>query len=915
MQKVLVVDDNAVNREYLMTLLAYKGYETAEARDGAEALGLARSAHPDLIITDILMPTMDGYEFVRQLRLDPNTAHMAVIFCTASFLEREAERLARDCGVANLMVKPCEPEVVLRLVEAALSGIARAPQPPPSQHFDRDHLTLLTNKLSQKSTELEIANQRLSALIDISLRMAAETDSARMLEYVGRAVRELIGAGYAAIAASGRDSLTPDHFFMCGVDEDIVRRVGIPAWCDGLFQEMFKLRAAIRRGSLPGQAEAAGLPAHFPTTYSVLVAPICSPRRIHGWLCVANRIGSVEFSDEDQRLATIMGEQLGRMYENATLFATSQAHAAELGREIDERRLTQQKLQDQLRRLDLLQQITRAIGERQDLHSIFQVVIRRLEDDLPVDFGCVCLYEPGEGMLRVTSVGTRSIPLAIELAMTERARIPVDSNGMSRCVQGHLIYEPDISQTIHSFPQRLARGGLGAFVAVPLIVDSAVIGVVIVARARERSFSSGECEFLRHVGEHVALASHQAQIYSALQSAYDDLRRSQQAIMQQERLRSLGQMASGVAHDINNAISPVSLYTELLLEHEPNLSDRSRGYLDTIRRAIGDVALTVGRMRDFYRPTEAQASLVSIDLDRLVQQVMDFSRAKWKDVPEEKGIVIDVRRECQPDLPRIMGAENEIRDALTNLIFNAVDSMPAGGSIIIRTYATAAQPGTPTANVVLEVSDTGTGMDEETRSRCLEPFFTTKGERGTGLGLAMVYGMTQRHGAEIEIESRLNVGTTIRLIFPSGEAKTALDATQQLTRPTRPLRVLVVDDDPIVIHSMRAVLESDGHRVTTSDGGKAGIDAFIAAQQLGEPFEVVITDLGMPYVDGRKVAASVKQCSPRTPVILLTGWGVRLVADDENPEHVDRILCKPAKLAELRRELAELTAHGAIVTT
>jgi CheY-like chemotaxis protein len=217
-------------------------------------------------------------------------------------------------------------------------------------------------------------------------------------------------------------------------------------------------------------------------------------------------------------------------------------------------------------------------------------------------------------------------------------------------------------------------------------------------------------------------------------------------------------------------------------------------------------------------------------------------------------------------------------------------------------------------NVVLEVSDTGAGMDEETRGRCLEPFFTTKGERGTGLGLAMVYGMTQRHGAEIEIESSLNVGTTIRLIFPSGDGKTASGAAQPLTRPTRSLRVLVVDDDPIVIQSIRAVLESDGHRVTTSDGGQAGIDEFIAAQQRGEPFEAVITDLGMPYVDGRRVAASVKQGSPRTPVILLTGWGVRLMADDENPVHVDRILCKPAKLAELRRVLAELTEPGAMVT-
>ena len=141
----------------------------------------------------------------------------------------------------------------------------------------------------------------------------------------------------------------------------------------------------------------------------------------------------------------------------------------------------------------------------------------------------------------------------------------------------------------------------------PLLAQGTVFGVLIVARREPGTFSSNECEFLRQLSDHVALATHQAQLYATLQQAYDDLRQSQQTVMQQERLRALGQMASGVAHDINNAISPIALYTDSLLEHEAGLSERARGYLNIIRRAIADVGETVKGMREFYRPQESDS--------------------------------------------------------------------------------------------------------------------------------------------------------------------------------------------------------------------------------------------------------------------------------------------------------------------
>jgi signal transduction histidine kinase len=396
-----------------------------------------------------------------------------------------------------------------------------------------------------------------------------------------------------------------------------------------------------------------------------------------------------------------------------------------------------------------------------------------------------------------------------------------------------------------------------------------------------------------------------------LEQSNEALRQAQQALIQQERLRALGQMASGIAHDINNAISPISLYTESLLEHETNLSPTARDRLVTIQRAIDDVAQTVTRMREFYRPREAQLELMEVDLNGLVRQVIELTQARWSDLPQRRGIMIELKTALAADLLAVRGAENEIRDALTNLIFNAVDAMPEGGEIVVRTSVPTVptQGGAAAQRALLEVSDTGVGMDEATRRRCLEPFFTTKGERGTGLGLAMVYGMAQRHNCALEIISKPGTGTTVRLAFPvSAAAQVPTVRVPALQLHTRSLRILVVDDDPALNESLRNTLQDDGHHVTVAGGGQAGIDAFQGARETPEPFDVVITDLGMPHVDGRRVADSVRAASPGTPIIMLTGWGQRLSAENEPTPQVDRLLSKPPRLQELRTALAELTA-------
>jgi PAS domain S-box-containing protein len=569
-------------------------------------------------------------------------------------------------------------------------------------------------------------------------------------------------------------------------------------------------------------------------------------------------------------------------------------------RDITDRKEGEEKRRTQLARLSLLDRTTRAIAERQDLRSIFQVVLRNLEDNLPIDFGCIGLRAAGENELSIECIGARSHLLATRAELSERSRVSIGENGLARCTGGKLVYEPDIAALPFALPKRLAQAGLRSLVLAPLIVEDQVFGVLMAARLKPQSFASGECEFLRQLSEHVALAANQAQLYTALQTAYADLRETQHAVMQQERLRALGQMASGIAHDINNALSPASLYVQSLLEREANLSHNARNSLQVVQRAIEDVAETVARMREFYRPRERMA-MSAVNLNKCLQQVIELTRVRWSGMPQQHGAVIEMETELAANLPEIAGAESEIRDALTNLVLNAVDAMPDGGTLTLRSRVL------PSGRVQVEVADTGIGMSEKTRNRCLEPFFTTKGERGTGLGLAMVYGMAQRHGADLDIESEPGVGTTMRLLFAGPSATTAAQAVEP-TPIVGPLRILLIDDDPLLLKSLQEALEQNGHLITAVDGGQAGIDAFAAAVSGAQPFALVITDLGMPYIDGRTVAAAIKSLSPTTPVILLTGWGQRLMAENDIPQHVDRVLSKPPKLAEIRAVLGELAS-------
>lgn len=405
----------------------------------------------------------------------------------------------------------------------------------------------------------------------------------------------------------------------------------------------------------------------------------------------------------------------------------------------------------------------------------------------------------------------------------------------------------------------------------------------------------------------------QVRLADGLQQAYEELRRTQQVVVQQERLRALGQMASGIAHDINNALSPITAYSELLLGKRAISPETQREYLQSINRSAVDIAHIVARMREFYRRRDASETLAKVDINEIVKEVIGLTRPRWRDVCQREGVSIKIETELEADMPPVLSDSSEVREALINLIFNSLDAMPYGGTIRIITRSVN-RPGKNNISgeraLQIEVRDDGIGMDEKTRRRCLEPFFSTKIQRGgSGLGLAMVYGMTQRHEGTIDIESFPGKGTSVRLTIPFRKepAEKATGSASQ-DKSERVVNVLCIDDEQHVLDLLTNCLTPFGHHVTVAADGQRGVELFRDAKSRNEPYEAVITDLGMPGFDGRQVAKAIKAESTGTPVIMLTGWGDSMQQDNEKMREVSVVIEKPPNIQRLHETLLQVTA-------
>jgi PAS domain S-box-containing protein len=376
-----------------------------------------------------------------------------------------------------------------------------------------------------------------------------------------------------------------------------------------------------------------------------------------------------------------------------------------------------------------------------------------------------------------------------------------------------------------------------------------------------------------------------------------EAKRLRERLSETEKLRALGELASGVAHDFNNLLGAILGRSQLL--RRQGMEAKVDHDLAVIEKAAQDGRETVRRIQEFSR-TRRDKKFEPVDLNEILRDALEITKTRWKDDAALRKVNIAPVFKGSGSMP-ILGNASELREVFTNLILNAVDAMPQGGRLEVSCRS-------ENGHVIAAVADTGVGMSEGVRQNIFDPFFTTKGASGMGLGMSVVYGIVTRHGGTIDVETALGKGTTFTLFFPAThERRVAAAGTDGAALPQlmRPGRILVVDDEPDVAAVVKDVLAMAGHDVDTALSGSAALQMI----QL-TAYDLVFTDLGMPDMSGWDVAEKINAAKPDLTVALVTGWGTSLDEADAARRGIGAVVHKPFEIDEL---LA--TAHRLLART
>lgn len=406
---------------------------------------------------------------------------------------------------------------------------------------------------------------------------------------------------------------------------------------------------------------------------------------------------------------------------------------------------------------------------------------------------------------------------------------------------------------------------------------------------------------VRYVEAHISPLWKDGRVYGALVFLRDltERKRAQERMAQSDKLRAVGELAAGVAHNLNNALTVIQGRAQLLMmRSEDEATIKS---LEVITRAVADGSQTLRRILDFARRDMAQ-EFAPVELAELISSSVEIARPKWQSRSATRnGTSIEVTIENQGAV-YVLGEAAELREVVLNLIFNAVDAMPEGGTIETGTRS-------ELDSACFWVADTGCGMPQEVVERIFEPFYTTKGERGTGLGLAASHGIIARHGGRIMVVSEQGFGTRFEIRLPLYEKPGRMkkeDADAPIAK-AGPARVLIVEDEERVRAILRDAFTTAGHIVTEAATGAQAIKRLEEAQ--AEQFELVISDLGLPEVSGVHIARWVKEHSPDTIFILATGWPDMVVPEDHEQGRLDAVIKKPFDVMEVVEQATQLLAN------
>ena len=958
MSTILVVDDLLANRKFLVTLLGYQGHRLIEAADGREGLAAVKAERPDLVITDVLMPVMDGYEFVKQLRLDPKSSGIPVVFYTAHYGEREARTLALASGVSDVLTKPAESGEVLKVVRRALSGGSKTQVPPDAPPlttaFDREHLRLITDKLSEKAGDLRSANARLRALINIGLELASERDSDRLLQHVAVAARELFGATYVTIGLIEPADKTVQRFVTCGTDTDAWIKIGDAV--SGILATVVTERRTLRGDNAGGHASSLQLPLLHPEVQAYLVAPIASSAHVYGWMCLVGNEGR-SFTDDDEHLVVALAGQVGRLYElEHEIFERKQAESA-VRQERDRAQRYLDTTDVMMIALDLDGRITlanryacsvlgwasyellgsdwaetclparvRAAQKKKfrhlvggDVSVVENPVLTRSGEERLIEWRNTVLRDDTGQAIGTFSSGTdvteRNKAVQALRTTEERTRFALEAAVVgiwdmdfttgalrwSETLESQYGLQPGtFPGTFEAWVDHVHPDDRDAFLETMSKANRSGADFSLQHRS---SWPDGSVRWLSGAGR-IRLGEHGEPVRGV--GIYMDVterRGLEEQFHQAQKMEAIGRLAGGVAHDFNNLLTAILGYCELLLTDLPPDDPRQGDILEIQKAGVSAAGLT-RQLLAFSRKQIIEPTLLDLNV-----VVTDLRAMLGRLIGEDVKIVVAL----QPGLAPVKADRGQVEQIVLNLAVNARDAMPSGGVLTIETanvdldeqYGKAHLSLKPGAYVVLTVTDSGSGMTPEVQARLFEPFFTTKEiGKGTGLGLATVHGIVTRSGGSVNVYSEVGSGTSFEVYFPRADAGEAVvDAAPPVARPRAGAEtVLLVEDSDGLRELARRMLQRQGYTVLIA----ANADEAVRLFEENLSIDVLLTDVVMPGASGPELTRQLVERRPGLQVIYMSGYTEEAIVHHGVLDPGIAFLHKPFTSEALGRKIREV---------
>ena len=803
--KILVVDDDRNTRQLYVSLLSPFGHQVLEASDGQEGLEIAKLEKPDLIVSDILMPTMNGYEFVNAIRKFPPLKDVPVIFHSASFLDREARALGASCGVSLYILKPADPQKILDTVHNALGLSYHLPPSPTQPAEERQTIPLLLDAFFEKGKQLDASSARLSALLELSMSLAAPWTAKDVLDHSAAAARKILGANYAAVALLDDDRMHPRSFAHSGFAAETAAKIDAASFAGNIFKGIKQEQKTYRVFSPYGEPSELGLPACHPRIRSFLGAPLAVEDRVYGWIYVAEKLGSMAFDESDAQVLTAIAAQTALACENAQRYRTIQEHAAKLESEITERKRAEERFRVLVETAPTGIIIADAKGRIVEANAHTTRMLGYTADEL--------VGRPVEILL----------PKALQAA--------------------HEKHREGYAANPHARPMGL--------------------GMDLFARRKDGTQFPVEISLGPLVTEGEILVSAAIVDISARKKMEEQLRLSQ-------RMEAIGQLAGGVAHDFNNLLTVILGSCDSIGDELPPGHPVSRK-IETVKKAGTSAADLTRQLLAFGRKQILQPQLIepAVIVDGVASML---GRLIGADIQLE--VLVD------PDVGSIKADPGQIEQILMNLAANARDAMPNGGRLTIELhnaeldeeYQKLHQPAAPGSYVMISVTDTGCGMDRKTQAQIFDPFFTTKElGKGTGLGLATVYGIVKQSGGYIWVYSELGKGSAFKVYLPRVDRGVACGVHSEPEKaPPRGTETILVAEDSESLREMTSeYLESIGYTVIEAG---CGSEALRHSEEFQGPIHLLLTDVVMPEMNGRELADQIVRKRPGIKVLFTSGY-------------------------------------------